>query len=537
MIKNYSSNLKLVQFAVRSLQSHPQEEVLEYLPQLLQALRVDVTHMVEEYLIFASLASPIIAHRLIWLIQAEGKDPDDTPHGPPSKLPPNPKDEEFSKLIENLRETIINRMDKSSKQFYQDEFAFFGRVNAISGILKPIGQGLDKAAQEEDRKQKITSELKKIGAPPANLYLPTSHSTRVVGIVVDSGITLQSAAKVPILIVFKVSNAHSDNPTSEHKVSKASSFIFGRKTIRIMKKTQTGQKKSFRPLTRGGRKASQLQLAVASAASSVHPPEPLVRLQACIFKVGDDCRQDQLALQMIRCFRNAFEKIGLGLYVYPYNVVSTKPGCGVIEVVPRTKSLDQLGKGQENFLYDYFINTYGREDQLTFQTARRNFVDSMAAYSIVSYILQIKDRHNGNILLDDDGHVIHIDFGFIFEISPGGNIKFEMAPFKLTGEMIHLMGGPQSTTYQHFRTLCVKAYLAVRHQMNEVVAIAGAMSDSGLGCFKAGAIANLKSRFKPNLTERQAADHVRELVIKSESHITTHVYDLFQSYSQGIAYK
>ena len=57
--------------------------------------------------------------------------------------------------------------------------------------------------------------------------------------------------------------------------------------------------------------------------------------------------------------------------------------------------------------------------------------------------MKLKDRHNGNILIDKKGRIIHIDFGFLFGMSPGG-VNFEISPFKLTSEYVELMGGIDS---------------------------------------------------------------------------------------------
>lgn len=51
-----------------------------------------------------------------------------------------------------------------------------------------------------------------------------------------------------------------------------------------------------------------------------------------------------LALQLMSLMRNIFNSVDLDIRLFPYRVVATGPGCGVIECVPNSKSRDQLGR-------------------------------------------------------------------------------------------------------------------------------------------------------------------------------------------------
>ena len=261
----------------------------------------------------------------------------------------------------------------------------------------------------------------------------------------------------------------------------------------------------------------------------------------CIFKVGDDLRQDSLALQVIQIFKEIFKQSGLNIYTYPYQTISTispkyKDLGGYIEVVKDTDSRDQIGKTYDTNLYDYYLCSFGQENSNEFREARKNLIESLAAYAVISYILQIKDRHNGNILIDKQGHLIHIDFGFIFDISPAGNMKFEKAEFKLTKEMMQIMGGNNSDAYKTFVDLTVKAYLACRDNMNKLLDPVVLMFSSGLDCFRENSIKNFIDRFKLELNEEEAVKYMKDIIETAEDNWRTNVYDFIQKKQNNIYY-
>ena len=115
-------------------------------------------------------------------------------------------------------------------------------------------------------------------------------------------------------------------------------------------------------------------------------------------------------------------------------------------------------------------------------------------------MLLLKDRHNGNILIDSLGRMVHIDLGFMLGHAPGG-ITFEKpqarthsipqrphafrnaristisaiylgdisAQFKLTREMVDVWGGKGSPLWTEFIELMTAGMSAMQKHHVEIV--------------------------------------------------------------------
>ncbi|XP_058809461.1 phosphatidylinositol 4-kinase alpha isoform X2 [Phymastichus coffea] len=463
------------QFAVNVLESYPADAVLFYIPQLVQAVRHDSMGYVTEFIKAIAKRSQIVAHQLIWNMHTNMYMDEDK----------QVKDPVLFDTLDALVKNILGALSGPAKQFYEREFDFFEKITNISGEIRPYPKG-------PERKQACLDALRKIEVQPG-CYLPSNPEAMVIDIDKDSGTPMQSAAKAPFLARFKVQR-------------------YGIKEL------------------------ENIAMAVSANGRVEVKSSGEETWQAAIFKVGDDVRQDMLALQVISIFKHVFEQVGLNLFLFPYRVVATAPGCGVIECVPDAKSRDQLGRQTDYGMHEYFVSVHGDESSKAFQNVRRNFVKSMAAYSVITYLLQIKDRHNGNIMIDKQGHIIHIDFGFMFESSPGGNLGFE-PDIKLTDEMVLVMGGKmEAAPFKWFMELCVQAFLAIRPYQEAIISLVSLMLDTGLPCFRGQTIKLLRSRFAPMATDREAATFMVNVIRNSYLNFRTKTYDMIQYYQNQIPY-
>mmetsp|Transcript_31235 Transcript_31235/g.81022 ORF Transcript_31235/g.81022 Transcript_31235/m.81022 type:complete len:664 (-) Transcript_31235:188-2179(-) len=212
-------------------------------------------------------------------------------------------------------------------------------------------------------------------------------------------------------------------------------------------------------------------------------------LRSIIVKSGADLRQEEIAVALIHWFDNVFRKSNLKLWLRPFEIVCVGSRFAVMETVIGASSLHDLKMRRGDAwtsLADHFRRSFPNTaspdspapqkgvssarlpNRVPLSRALTNFMRSMAGYSVLCYCLAIRDRHNGNIMIDEEGHVVHCDFGFMLCNTPGG-VYFEPRNFKLTSELVDVLGGVGSPLFVKFKEAVVAGMLVVRRYAQELI--------------------------------------------------------------------
>lgn len=308
----------IVRYVVRSVEMLPKETVQFFLPQFVQLLRRDTFGLMFDFIESVARKSALICHNLIWLLQTEAVcDVDKTKkalnsyprHGYCRQLiGSDPLPFKSSEMLASLRSSLSS----DALGYLNVECSFFDAVTNISAKLKSV-------KDKETHNQIIKAELLKLGMP-SGLYMPTDPKRLVVGVDIDSGIPMQSAAKCPFLLVFFTEswegpdgslpkgtvNTHFDHSLNNHESQS------------LVNSSECMEKKHEPDITVTSSLGKDHALVTGPRKSIHHIDRGLVRWRlgktedredsnkggqsqdACIFKVYDDCRQDAIVMQVCK---------------------------------------------------------------------------------------------------------------------------------------------------------------------------------------------------------------------------------------------
>ena len=152
-----------------------------------------------------------------------------------------------------------------------------------------------------------------------------------------------------------------------------------------------------------------------------------------IMKTGDDLRQDQLVMMMIKLMDGLLKRASLDLCLTPYSIIATSPSSGIVEFVDGSITVSAILANYNGSIMQFFQSCapqHGAKYDVR-PDVMSSYVRSCAGYCVVTYLLAVGDRHLDNILINKSGHFFHIDFGFMFGRDP----KPLPPAFRLTREV------------------------------------------------------------------------------------------------------
>jgi len=223
--------------------------------------------------------------------------------------------------------------------------------------------------------------------------------------------------------------------------------------------------------------------------------------ESVMWKCGDDLRQDQMIIQLLQLMDKLLIQENLDMELMPVPVLATSPTTGFMEFIENQSAVAKaLMKNQNDLRVFLLRNSNNLEASL------QRFTKSCAGYSIIMYLLGIGDRHLDNILLREDGRLVHIDFGYVFGDDPHPMFRL---PIKLTKEMVSAMDGPY---YEEFLRNLFLVYKCLRRNASLILNLIMLMTSHEENSFLKNATAYVEERFSLDLTDEECETHILNLV-------------------------
>lgn len=249
-----------------------------------------------------------------------------------------------------------------------------------------------------------------------------------------------------------------------------------------------------------------------------------------LLKVGDDLRQDQLMLQMMKLMQcvwleNLAAEDAAQLSLANFKVLAITPESGYVKFVEDAMPLSEalhIGHGSlTKWLEENMLPELNMDDVMD------TFCGSVAACCVVTYVLGVGDRHLENLCVTKRGQLFHVDFGFVL----GDDPKPMAPPVRLPQQVAQAL--LETNRLERCFVLARRAYLALRPfatLWTSILELAAATGD-GAGCKKLAheplaAVSGVRERLRvAEQDDERAAGEFLSLMRESSQQLSSILLD------------
>lgn len=260
-------------------------------------------------------------------------------------------------------------------------------------------------------------------------------------------------------------------------------------------------------------KLNKIKFKNSASKPIIIPCETTKGEQTTLLYKREDVIKDQTIINLIKLASIIIKREeGIDLDIVTYNVLPIDKNSGIIEIIDKADTVYFITEKIKSSILNYMLE---KNDDMTINELKKRYIKSVAAYSVITYLLGIGDRHLDNIMVTRDARIFHIDFGYILGKDP----VFNNPGIRITPDMIEALGGPSSRYYEEFVKLCSTIYNCLRRNVDIFVNMLLLLpKQTNINISKEEIKDQIVKRFLPGQDEVSAHFHI---IKKLESHSYT----------------
>jgi hypothetical protein len=260
------------------------------------------------------------------------------PHAKSSNKSSNPKTRSVWDVLADQDKFISGVMDVQKS--YQSKAKQPAKEAHLRSILAK--EGYEAPSSSPNANANNLSALSRLSFP-----MPCAPEILVDGVYPEKAKVFKSAV-YPALIEFHV----------EHVVDRT---LFGnQRNSSDRSKSPKGSAPStkFAPFAT---KASRPPQSPSRGGTAIEPVVPQISSYRVLMKTGDDLRQDQLVMMMIKLMDRLLKRASLDLCITPYSIIATSQNSGMIEFVEESCPLSAILANHNNSILQFFQSVNPQE--------------------------------------------------------------------------------------------------------------------------------------------------------------------------------